>query len=162
MGRSYESITALVNCAVGPVRSHLRSFIASSIDQRYTANVIYIKVRHAVAFDRWLAKHRVVLADLGEVHIERYQRRRRRRHQCICPETRRREQHEVTHLLQFLRGHGVCPAAHVKTTAADDLAARYAQHLQEHQGLAITTIERYSTVAGRFLHQRFGEGSVDL
>ena len=71
MGRSYESITALVNCAVGPVRSHLRSFIASLIDQRYTANVIYIKVRHAVAFDRWLAKHRVVLADLGEVHIER-------------------------------------------------------------------------------------------
>ena len=162
MGRSYESITALVNCAVGPVRSHLRSFIASLIDQQYTASVIYIKVRHAVAFDRWLAKHRVVLADLGEVHIERYQRRRRRRHQCICPETRRRERHEVTHLLQFLRGHGVCPVARVKVTAADDLAARYAQHLQDHQGLATATIERYRTVARRFLHQRFGGGSVDL
>jgi hypothetical protein len=162
MGRPYESITALVGCAVGPARSHLGSFIASLIDQQYTANVIYIKVRHAVAFDRWLAKRRVVLADLSEVHIERYRRRRRRRHQCIRAETRRRERREVTHLLQFLRGHGVCPAAHVKTTAADDLAARYAQHLQDHQGLATATIERCRTVARGFLHQRFGEGSVDL
>jgi hypothetical protein len=85
MGRPYESITALVGCAVGPARSHLGSFIASLIDQQYTANVIYIKVRHAVAFDRWLAKRRVVLADLSEVHIERYRRRRRRRHHAFAP-----------------------------------------------------------------------------
>ena len=90
MGRPYESITALVGCAVGPVRSHLGSFVAYLIDQQYTTSVIYIKVRHAVAFDRWLTKRRVVLAELSEVHIERYQRRRRRRHQCIRPETRRR------------------------------------------------------------------------
>jgi hypothetical protein len=36
------------------------------IDQQYTAGIIYIKVRHALSFDRWLAKHRAVLADLGE------------------------------------------------------------------------------------------------
>ena len=115
-----------------------------------------------LAFDRWLAKRRVVLADLGEVHIERYQHRSRRRHQRIRTETRRREWYEVTQLLQFLRGHGVCPAARVETTAADDLAARYGQHLQDEQGLATATIERYRTVAGRFLLERFGRGVVDL
>jgi site-specific recombinase XerC len=65
-------------------------------------------------------------------------------------------------LLKFLRCRGECPAAHVKFTAADDLVARYGQHLQDHQGLATITIERYRTVAKRFLHERFGCGVVDL
>ena len=162
MERTYESTAALVGRAAGPLASHLGPFVTSLIDQQYTASVIHIKVRHALAFDRWLAKRRVVLADLGEVHIERYQHRSRRRHQRIRTETRRRECYEVTQLLQFLRGHDVCAAARVETTAADDLAARYGQHLQDQQGLATATIERYRTVAGRFLHERFGRGVVDL
>jgi integrase/recombinase XerD len=162
MERTYESTAALVGRAAGPVAGHLGPFVTSLIDQQYTASVIYIKVRHALAFDRWLAKHRVVLADLGEVQIERYQRRSRRRRQRIRTETRRREWYEVTQLLQFLRGRGVCPAARVETAAADDLAARYGQHLRDQQGLATATIERYRTVAGRFLHERFGNGAVNL
>ncbi len=162
MERTYESAAALVGRAAGPRASHLGAFVTSLIDQQYAASVIYIKVRHALAFDRWLAKRGVVLADLGDVHIERYQHRSRRRHQRIRTETRRRECHEVTQLLQFLRSRGVCPAARVETTAADDLVAHYGQHLQDQQGLATATIERYRTVAGRFLHQRFGRGAVDL
>jgi site-specific recombinase XerD len=53
------------------------------IDQQFTASVIYIKVQHALAFDRWLAEGGVPLADLGEVHVSRYQHRSRRRHQRI-------------------------------------------------------------------------------
>jgi site-specific recombinase XerD len=132
------------------------------IDQQFTASVIYIKGQHALAFDRWLAERGVVLADLGEVHIERYQHRSRRRHQRICTETWRRECNHITQLLQFLRDHGVCPVARIETTAADDLAARYEQHLQDQQGLATTTIKRYRTIAKRFLHERFGRGVVDL
>ena len=104
MERTYESTAALVDRAAGPLASHLGSFVTSLIDQQYTASVIYIKVRHALAFDRWLAKRRVVLADLGEVHIERYQHRSRRRR--IRTETRRRECYEVRQLLQFLRVPG--------------------------------------------------------
>ena len=162
MERTYESAAALVGRAAGPLAGHLGPFVTSLIDQQYAASVIYIKARHALAFDRWLAKHRVLLADLGEAHIERYQRRSRRRHRCIRAETRRRERYEVTQLLQFLRSRGVCPTARVETTAADDLAARYGQHLQDQQGLATATIERYRTVARQFLHERFGDGAVDL
>ena len=79
MERTYESAAALVDRAAGPLASHLGPFVTSLIDQQYTVSVIYIKVRHALAFDRWLATRRVVLADLGEVHIERYQHRSRRR-----------------------------------------------------------------------------------
>ena len=162
MERTYESAAALVGRAAGPLASHLGPFVTSLIDQQYTASVIFIKARHALAFDRWLAKRRVTLAVLDDVHIERYQRRCRRRDRRIRTETRCRERFELGQLLQFLRGHSVCPAARVETTAADDLVTRYGQHLQDQQGLATATIESYRTVARRFLHGRFGCGAVDL
>ena len=66
MERTYESARALVGRAAGPLASHLDPFVTSLIDQQYAASVIYIKARHALAFDRWLAKRRVVLADLAK------------------------------------------------------------------------------------------------
>jgi site-specific recombinase XerD len=65
-------------------------------------------------------------------------------------------------LLQFLRGRGVCPKACVEITAADDLVVQYGQHLEDRQGLASATIERYGTVAEQFLHERFGGDAIDL
>jgi len=162
MERTYESAAALARCASGPLAGHLVAFVTWLIDQQFAASVIYIKVQHALAFDRWLAERGVVLADLGEVHIERYQHRSRRRHQRICTETWRRERNHITQLLHFLRSRGACPAARIETTAADDLAARFAQHLQDQQGLATTTIKRYRTIATRFLDDCFGGGEVDL
>ena len=161
MERTYESAAALVGRAAGPLAGHLGAFVGSLIDQQFTASVIYVKGRHALAFDCWLAKRGVVLAALGDVHIESYQHRRRRRHRILA-ETRRRERNHITQLLQFLRDHSACPAAHTETTAAEDLATRYERHLQAEQGLAAATIERYRTIARRFLRERFGRGAVDL
>jgi integrase/recombinase XerD len=162
MERTYQSAAALVGRAAGPLANHLGAFVSSLIDQQYSASVIYIRAQHALAFDRWLMKRGLVLADLSELSIERYQHRIRRRHERICGETRRRERNHVTQLLQFLRDHGVCLAVHIETTAADDLVAQYRQHLQDQRGLAATTIRRYGTVAGHFLRERFGHGVVDL
>jgi integrase/recombinase XerD len=162
MERSYESAAALASHAGGPLAKHLGLYVESLIEQQYKASVVYIKALHAVSFDRWLAKHRVMLADLGERHIERYQRRTRRLRRCIRSETGRREWCDVTHLLQFLRCRGVCQAARVSRTAADDMAIAYGGHLQVHQGLSSATIERYGTVARQFLHERFGSSEVDL
>ena len=134
MKRTYESARVLVRRATGPLASHLDPFIASLIEQQYRASVIYIKARHGLALDRWLAKRRVALADLGEAQIERYQDRCRHRHRRIRTATRQIERKAVTQLLQFLRARGVCPPAHVETTAAKDLAAHFEQHLQDQQG----------------------------
>ena len=103
MERTYESAAALVERTTGPLVRHLIDFIRSLIEQQYTASVVYIKARHAVAFDRWLAKRHVGLSDLGDLHLERYRHRRRRRQQWIRPETRRIEWCAVTQVLQFLR-----------------------------------------------------------
>lgn len=160
MESSYKNAVALVGRAAGPLADHLGPFVASLIEQQYAANVVYIKARHALAFDRWLAKRGMALTDLSEVHIEQYQRRRR--HRSIRAETRRRERCEAALLLQFLRDHGVCEAARVDSTPADDLAADFGQYLQDRQGLAALTIKRYRTVAWQFLHGRFGCGEVHL
>jgi integrase/recombinase XerD len=162
MERTYETAATLAGRAAGPLANHVGPFVASLIDQQFAASVTYIKVQHVLAFDRWLAKRGLVLADLSEVHIDRYQHRIRRRHARICGETWRRERNHVTQLLQFLRSYGVCPPARIETTAADDLVTHYGQYLQDQQGLATATIDRYRTVAGRFLRERFGRGIVDL
>jgi len=159
---THESARALVRRASGPLASHLDPFIASLIEQQYRASVIYIKARHGLALDRWLTKRRVVLPDLGEAQIERYQNRCRQRHGRIRLATRQIERKAVTQVLEFLRARGVCLPARVVTTAADDLLAHFAQYLQDQQGLAGTTIERYCWVARQFLHHRFGRGAVDL
>jgi hypothetical protein len=83
MERTYESAAALAGRATGPLTGHLVAFVTWLIDQQFAASVIYIKVQHALAFDRWLAEGGVPLADLGEVHVSRYQHRSRRRHQRI-------------------------------------------------------------------------------
>jgi len=77
MEQTFESAAALVGRAAGPLESHLGAFVSSLIDHQFAASVIYIKARHALAFDRWLRKRGVVLVDLSDVHIERYQQRTR-------------------------------------------------------------------------------------
>ena len=162
MERSYENAAARAHRAVGPLADHLDEFVASLTSQQYAPAVVYIKALHAVAFDQWLAKRRATLADLGETHIQRYQRRSRRRHRSILAETRRRERYDVSELLHFLRARGVCKTAGVDPMPADVIVVSFEQHLQHHRGLATPTIESYSRFAWRFLHERFGAGEVEL
>jgi site-specific recombinase XerD len=160
--RSYESAAALVRRAAGPLGDHLGEFVASLINQQYVPAVVYIKALHALAFDRWLGKRRVTLADLGDIHIERFERRSRRPHRFICAETRRRERYDVSEVLQFLRARAVCKAADVDPVPATAFVVGFEQHLRHHQGLTTATIETYSRFASQFLHERFGAGEVDL
>jgi site-specific recombinase XerD len=142
--------------------AHLGLFVASLIDKQYVVDVVYVKARHALAFDRWLAKHRIFLDELGETHVERYQRRNRRLRRFIHAETRRHELCDLTNLLCFLREQGLCESARPSTVPADSLTSDFGHYLQHQQGLADVTIERYSTTALQFLSERFGRGEIDL
>ena len=162
MERTYESAMALVSRATGPLAAHLGPWVSSLIDKQYVCAVVYVKARHAVAFDRWLPGHRIELEDLSEAHLTQYQDRRRRVRRPIRAATRQQERRELVHLLRDLREQGLCPAARVDTTPADDFAAGFGHHLLHQQGLAGSSIERYKTVAWQFLTERYGRGAVDL
>jgi integrase/recombinase XerD len=160
--RTYESAAALVGRTAGPVSEHLGSFVDLLIRQQFVAAVVYVKAMHAAAFDRWLAKHDVDLAELSDGHIQRFLRRHRRHRRPIRPETRRHEEYDVQQVLGFLRSHGVCAQAIASSTPAEDLVAAFARHLRGQQGLASPTIERYTIVARQFLENRFSAGAADL
>jgi len=160
--RTFQSAMALVSRADGPLAEHLQPWVTSLIDKQYVAAVVYVKARHAVAFDRWLAGQQSDIADLSEVHLTQYLDRRRRVRRPIRPATQQQERRELTHLLHDLREQGLCPMARVDTTPADDLAASFGHHLLHQQGLADSSIERYRTVAWQFLIERYGSGAVDL
>ena len=162
MERSFGSAIALVGHAAGPVSQHLSSFVDLLIRQQFVAAVVYVKALHAVAFDRWLAQHDVDPAELSEVHVQRFARRRRRHRGPIRSETRRREEYDVQQVLGFLRSRGVCAQAIASATPVEDLVAAFACHLREQQGLASPTIERYTIAARQFLENRFSTGAVDL
>lgn len=162
MERSFESAAALVGRTAGPVSEHLGSFVDLLIRQQFVAAVVYVKAMHAAAFDRWLAQHDVDAAELSEAHIQRFLRRRRRHRGPIRPETRRREEYNVRHVLSFLRSRGICAQAIARSTPIEDLVATFARHLREQQGLASPTIERYTIVARQFLENRFSAGEIDM
>jgi hypothetical protein len=153
---------ALANRATGPLAAHFEPWVSSLIDKQYVAAVVYVKARHAAAFDHWLTAQRIDLEDLSEVHLTQYQDRRRRMRQPVCVVTRQQERRELVHLLGDLRALGVCAKARVATIPTDDIAAAFGHHLQHQQGLADSSIERYRTVARQFLVERFGHGAVDL
>jgi len=159
---SFGGAIALVGHAAGPVSQHLGSFVDLLVRQQFVAAVVYVKALHAVAFDRWLAQHDVDPAELSEVHVRRFARRRRRRRGPIRPETRRREEYDVRQVVGFLRSRGVCAPAIASATPVEDLVAAFACHLREQQGLASPTIERYTIAARQFLENRFSAGAVDL
>ncbi|MDR6860713.1 integrase [Variovorax guangxiensis] len=104
----------------------------------------------------------LIPAELSEAHIQRFLRRRRRHRGPIRPETRRREEYDVRHVLGFLRSGGVCAQAIASSTPIEDLVAAFARHLREQRGLASPTIERYTSVARQFLENHFSAGEIDM
>lgn len=162
MDRSYESAFTLVRPAVGPVSEHLGAFVTSLIAKQYSGAVVYIKTLQAVAFDRWLHKHRMALVDFDEDLIARYQRRHARRSRPRRLDTRRRELCVVAQLLHFLREQGVCNGPHRVAVPADDIATDFAHYLRDERGLSEATIHTFTTEARRFLIARFAGGQVWL
>jgi len=162
MERSYESAAALVSRAAGPLSQHLALYVDLLIRQQYVPAVVFVKATHALSFDRWLARQRIALSDLAEVHVTQFGRRRRRSRGCIRPQTRHRERLDVLHVLRYLRAIGASPDVPRLTTPAFDLATAYERHLRQQQSLADSSIARYGRVVEQFLVERFGKADVDL
>jgi integrase/recombinase XerD len=147
---SYEIADARVRAIGGTAAEHLSAFVTWLGSQQYSAGYACILARHALAFGRWCEGRGVELDALGDNEIARYQcngggRRAR------CADTRRQELQALSLLLLFLRKQGVCADAASCATAADRVAADFAQHLQRNHALASATVGTYARVARQFL-----------
>ena len=162
MERTYESARALVCRAVGPLAGCLDAYVVWLVSQQYAIDVVYVRARHALAFDRWLDRRGVALSNLDENHISQYQCRsghhRSRRESTLYQELR-----ALGHLLRFLRERGACALASAAAIVpADDFTSGFERYLRDDRGLARTTIHRSITTARQFLVGRFGSGEVHL
>ena len=161
MKTSYEIADARVRAIGGTAAEHLSAFVTWLGSQQYSAGYACILARHALAFGRWCEGRGVELDALGDNEIARYQCNRGRR-RARCADTRRQERQALTLLLLFLRKQGVCADAASCATAADRVAADFAQHLQRNHALASATVGTYARVARQFLAWRFGQADVCL
>ncbi len=161
MELSYENADALVRSIGGTSAEHLGAFVGSLIGKQYSVSYVCQLAQQALAFGRWCEVRSISLHVLSEDDIVRYQRSRR---QCRfrCLETRRRELHALGLLLDFLRNEGVCPAAPVHATPAEEVTIGFARYLQNDQGLTDITVENYTRHARQFLVWRFGQRAVCL
>lgn len=153
---------ALAQCATGPLSPHLPAFVTSLIYQGYAVVCVRAKAWRAAEFDAWLSVQGVCLAEVEDAHVEAFLRRPYQPRSDCRNTPRRHEQASVRQLLQYFRAHGLCAATALTITPADELAARFAEHLQHQRGLATTTIGYYQTLARDFLAHRFGSGDIVL
>jgi site-specific recombinase XerD len=158
---SYERADARVRAIGGSSAEQLSSFVSWLCNQQYSAGYACIVARHALAFGRWCERRGVEVGALTDDDIERFQRSRARR-RARRPETRRQERQALALLLIFLREHGICAAAASSETAADRVAAEFAQHLQRNHALAPASVDTYTRIAKQFLTWRFGQAEVCL
>ena len=162
MEPTLEGAMALARTATGPLSPHLEAFVAWLIDQRYAVVCVRAKAWRATAFDAWLGKQGVELADLSEPHLDQYARRNYRARSDCRAKPRRHEAPALRQLLQYLRDRGLCAAAPTITHPADTLLAAFEQFLLRDRGLALATIDYYRTSVREFLVDRFGSDPVDL
>lgn len=162
MEPTLEGAMALARSATGPLSPHLTAFIASLTDQRYAVVCLRAKAWRAAAFDAWLGKQGIELADLREVHIEQFSLRNYQPRSDCRSKPRRHEAPALRQLLRYLRAHGLCTLPEVRAIPADALLAGFEQFLLRDRGLAFSTTGGYRASVRKFLLERFGGASVDL
>jgi integrase/recombinase XerD len=157
-----EGAMALARSATGPLSPHLTAFVASLIDQRYANVSVRAKAWHATAFDAWLGKRGIELADLSEAQLRQFSRRNYRARSDCRAEPHRHEAPALLQLLRYLQAQGLCAATAARTFPADALLAGFEQFLLRDRGLAASTTDGYRMRVREFLVDRFRSESVEL
>ena len=153
---------ALARSATGPVSPHLPAFVTALIEQHYSVVCVRTKAWRAVAFDRWLAKQGIELAQISNANVDDFFRREYRPRSDCRAKPRCHEPSDVRHLIDYLRRLGLCAPAVTTDLPADKLVSYFEQFLLRERGLAATTVDGYATPIRYFLAHRFGHGPIDL
>lgn len=161
MSRTIDRALALARSAQGPLAPHLEAFAASLVAQHYSAFCLHHKLYRAAQFSAWLAQRSPggVALDVDEALVERYLQ------EALNGRTRGRgiARFDLQQLMRFLRERGWVPErASAPVDPVYEAIGRFAVHLRQVRGLAVSTIELYGELAAPFLRSRFGCGPVDL
>ena len=143
----------------GPLGAHIDSFAQILEVQGYKKSTAKYKITIVADFSRWLDQQGFSVTDLDEITLNKFLLYRGRRGSIfkIEPPTLRA-------LLEHLRESDVV----ADSVRVDDDSIRsriergFAEYLAQERGLKQVTIDNYLSVAGRFLFDQFGTGSIVL
>ncbi len=143
----------------GPLGSHIDSFAQILMEQGYQTSTAKHEIRIVADLSRWLEQKGLRVKDLDETTLNEYLLYKGRRSSIfkIEPSTLRA-------LLEHLCETGVV----ADSVRVDDDSKRsriesdFAEYLPQERGLEQIKIDTYLLIAGRFLSDQFGTGSIVL
>jgi hypothetical protein len=137
----------------GPLGSHIYSFARILMVQGYKTSTAKHKIRIVSDLSHWLYQQGLSVKDLDETTLNAYLLYKDRRGSIF-----RIEPPTLRELLKHLRETGVVP----DLVRVDDDSGRkriengFSEYLAQERGLKQATIDRYLSIAGRFLSDQFG------
>ena len=151
-------IKALQSFQSGPLGAHLESFASLLIQQGYSSEAGWDKIRLVADLSRWMVHKKVRLEELDEKRTTTFLDWRWQR---VARHTG--DQCTLALVLRQLRQEGIVPAPASPPLNHIDLIERdYERFLRQERGLMSSTVEGYLAVARRFLCHRFQEGEIRL
>ena len=142
----------------GPIGAHLESFAALFVQQRYSRQAGWRKIRLVADLSQWMLQKHFGLKELDEQRTTKFLRWRWKRivrqggDQCT-----------LAVLLRHLREKDIIPPPAVPTLRPIDLIERdYGRFLRQERGFMSASVGQYLPVARRFLWHQFRDRKIRL
>jgi len=130
--------------------------------QRYADGTIRDLLSALAHFAHWTTVQDIGLSNFNEAVFDRFLRIHLPHCRCPAPccHGAKRSQSALKHLLRILRQEGLVRARRTWPTPAAVEADRFAQHLIDTCGLALSTSRQRAKYAREFLESNFGKGPI--
>jgi integrase/recombinase XerD len=139
----------------GPLRSHIESFLAASVQEGYSRRSVREKRIFVVRLSRWLTSRELSLKEFNEQQLEQFQAR--------YPDCAR-DGNRLTgrQLLAYLRSISATAPAPIDRSPVAELTRRYEGFLLSERALAPVTVSDRLRIVRSFLDWRFGKKPLQL
>jgi site-specific recombinase XerD len=159
IARRHDMRTLLPSAVSGPLAPYAEAFAQRLREQGYAPWTLQDKLHVVARLSDWLAERQLPVGALDEQRICGFL------HEFHACERRRYHGDPTTlrDLLRQLSDEGVLPqpTAVVEDGPQAAMLRAFRCYLIQERGLALTTVDTYVAVAGRFLATRFGTARVD-
>ena len=145
------------NLYVGPLASQFDAFAEVQSAQGYSRFTTKFKIRVISKFSQWLLKRNLLIEDVNEACINKYNRYRIKRNLL-----RSGDELALMQFITFLREKGILSTyvPEIKVSEVQRIENTFAQYLQQERGLSQATIENYLPTVRRFLNERFHKKKI--
>ena len=151
----------LIDSALGVIAA---LYVDSLRTQRYTDGTIDDLLSALAHFAHWMKIKDLVISNIDKALVDRFLHVHLPH--CQCHEPRccaiQRSRSALTHLLRVLRQEGLFRARRTRPTPVSVEVERFAKHLRDTCGLALSTSRQRAKYASEFLESRFGKGPVKV